>query len=57
MMIAAGLGDPAAFRPEKTGALGRTWFRCRAGVLPGNAGSVLLEWHTETRSTRTGRTS
>jgi len=48
MMIAAGLGDPAAFRPEKTGALvqdvvpvpGRESFQ-------GNAGSVLLEWHTE----------
>jgi L-asparagine oxygenase len=48
MMIATGLGDPAAFLPEKTGALvqdvvpvpGKEEFQ-------GNAGSVLLEWHTE----------
>ncbi|WP_415947326.1 TauD/TfdA family dioxygenase [Streptomyces sp. KLOTTS4A1] len=48
LMIAAGLGDPAAFRPEKTGALVQD-------VVPvpgqedfqGNAGSVLLSFHNE----------
>ncbi|MFE2373280.1 TauD/TfdA family dioxygenase [Streptomyces sp. NPDC059398] len=48
VMIAAGLGDPAAFRPEKGGALVQD-------VVPvpgqedfqGNAGSVLLTFHTE----------
>ncbi|WP_432139879.1 TauD/TfdA family dioxygenase [Streptomyces sp. bgisy154] len=48
LMVAAGLGDPAAFRPEKTGALVQD-------VVPvpgkedfqGNAGSVLLSFHTE----------
>ncbi|TSB31519.1 clavaminate synthase family protein [Streptomyces sp. NBC_01525] len=48
MMIAAGLGDPAAFRPEKSGALVQD-------VVPvpgqedfqGNAGSVLLSFHNE----------
>ncbi|WP_223839138.1 TauD/TfdA family dioxygenase [Saccharopolyspora pogona] len=48
MMIACGLGDPAAFRPEKSGALVQD-------VVPvpgqeefqGNAGSVLLEFHNE----------
>ncbi|MFE7313175.1 TauD/TfdA family dioxygenase [Streptomyces sp. NPDC057555] len=47
-MVACGLGDPAAFRPEKTGALVQD-------VVPipgmedfqGNAGSVLLTFHTE----------
>ncbi|MBC3840342.1 L-asparagine oxygenase [Streptacidiphilus sp. 4-A2] len=48
MMIAAGLGDPAAFRPEKSGALVQD-------VVPvpgqedfqGNAGSVRLGFHNE----------
>ncbi|MER7727963.1 clavaminate synthase family protein [Streptomyces sp. NPDC096323] len=48
LMIAGGLGDPAAFRPEKGGALVQD-------VVPvpgqedfqGNAGSVLLTFHTE----------
>lgn len=48
LMIAGGLGDPAAFRPEKGGALVQD-------VVPvpgqedfqGNAGSVLLSFHTE----------
>ncbi|MEW1656677.1 MULTISPECIES: clavaminate synthase family protein [unclassified Streptomyces] len=48
VLAACGLGDPAAFRPEKTGALvqdvvpvpGREEFQ-------GNAGSVLLTFHTE----------
>ncbi|MBG7698140.1 TauD/TfdA family dioxygenase [Streptomyces sp. MC1] len=48
LMVAAGLGDPAAFRPEKTGALVQD-------VVPvpgqedfqGNAGSALLSFHTE----------
>ncbi|WP_020657373.1 TauD/TfdA family dioxygenase [Amycolatopsis benzoatilytica] len=48
MLIAHGLGDPAAFRPEKTGALVQN-------VVPvpgkekfqGNAGSVRLTFHTE----------
>ncbi|WSZ43571.1 clavaminate synthase family protein [Streptomyces sp. NBC_00190] len=48
MLAACGLGDPAAFRPEKTGALvqdvvpvpGREEFQ-------GNAGSVLLTFHNE----------
>ncbi|MFJ7209122.1 TauD/TfdA family dioxygenase [Streptomyces sp. NPDC098789] len=48
MLVACGLGDPAAFRPEKTGALvqdvvpvpGREEFQ-------GNAGSVLLTFHNE----------
>ncbi|MEU3369224.1 TauD/TfdA family dioxygenase [Streptomyces sp. NPDC006660] len=48
MLAACGLGDPAAFRPEKTGALvqdvvpvpGREDFQ-------GNAGSVLLTFHNE----------
>jgi L-asparagine oxygenase len=48
MMFAAGLGDPASFRPEKSGALvqdvvpvpGKEEFQ-------GNAGSVLLSFHTE----------
>lgn len=48
LMVACGLGDPAAFLPEKTGALvqdvvpvpGREAFQ-------GNAGSVLLTFHTE----------
>lgn len=48
LMIAAGLGDPAAFRPEKSGALVQD-------VVPvpgqedfqGNAGSVLLTFHNE----------
>ncbi len=48
MMIASGLGDPIAFRPEKTGAMvqdvvpvpGKEEFQ-------GNAGSVLLAFHTE----------
>ncbi|WP_231950822.1 clavaminate synthase family protein [Allokutzneria albata] len=47
-MIASGLGDPAAFRPEKSGALvqdvvpvpGKETFQ-------GNAGSVLLSFHNE----------
>ncbi|MCX4639677.1 clavaminate synthase family protein [Streptomyces platensis] len=47
-MVACGLGDPAAFRPEKTGALvqdvvpvpGKEEFQ-------GNAGSVLLTFHNE----------
>ncbi|GAA4024658.1 clavaminate synthase family protein [Allokutzneria multivorans] len=47
-MIASGLGDPAAFLPEKTGALvqdvvpvpGKETFQ-------GNAGSVLLSFHNE----------
>ncbi len=48
LMIASGLGDPVAFRPEKSGALVQD-------VVPvpgqeefqGNAGSVLLTFHTE----------
>ncbi|QMU77960.1 L-asparagine oxygenase [Streptacidiphilus sp. PB12-B1b] len=48
VMIAAGLGDPAAFRPEKSGALVQD-------VVPvpgqeefqGNAGSVRLGFHNE----------
>ncbi|WP_330335274.1 TauD/TfdA family dioxygenase [Streptomyces sp. NBC_00536] len=48
VLAACGLGDPAAFRPEKTGALvqdvvpvpGREEFQ-------GNAGSVLLTFHNE----------
>ncbi|WP_346072792.1 clavaminate synthase family protein [Saccharopolyspora thermophila] len=48
MMVATGLGDPAAFRPEKSGALvqdvvpvpGKEEFQ-------GNAGSVLLSFHVE----------
>ncbi|MEV6608005.1 TauD/TfdA family dioxygenase [Kutzneria sp. NPDC051319] len=48
MLAACGLGDPVAFRAEKTGALvqdvvpvpGKEQFQ-------GNAGSVLLEWHNE----------
>ncbi|MFH7599310.1 TauD/TfdA family dioxygenase [Streptomyces racemochromogenes] len=48
LTVASGLGDPAAFRPEKTGALVQD-------VVPvpgqedfqGNAGSVLLSFHTE----------
>lgn len=48
MMFAVGLGDPAAFRPEKSGALvqdvvpvpGKEEFQ-------GNAGSTLLSFHTE----------
>ncbi|MEU5807516.1 MULTISPECIES: clavaminate synthase family protein [unclassified Streptomyces] len=48
LMVACGLGDPAAFRREKSGALvqdvvpvpGREEFQ-------GNAGSVLLSFHTE----------
>jgi L-asparagine oxygenase len=48
LMVAAGLGDPAAFRAEKQGALVQD-------VVPvpgqedfqGNAGSVLLTFHTE----------
>ncbi|MFI5800325.1 TauD/TfdA family dioxygenase [Streptomyces sp. NPDC051677] len=48
LMVACGLGDPAAFRQEKSGALvqdvvpvpGREAFQ-------GNAGSVLLSFHTE----------
>ncbi|WKX69496.1 clavaminate synthase family protein [Streptomyces sp. XD-27] len=48
LTVAAGLGDPAAFRPEKSGALVQD-------VVPvpgqeefqGNAGSVLLSFHTE----------
>ncbi|MCG6498015.1 clavaminate synthase family protein [Kitasatospora sp. A2-31] len=48
MLAACGLGDPAAFRPEKTGALVQD-------VVPvpgqeefqGNAGSVLLTFHNE----------
>ncbi|WP_031467213.1 TauD/TfdA family dioxygenase [Sciscionella sediminilitoris] len=48
LMFAAGLGDPAAFRPEKGGAMVQN-------VVPvpgkeefqGNAGSVLLEFHNE----------
>ncbi|MEV6602092.1 TauD/TfdA family dioxygenase [Actinoplanes sp. NPDC051346] len=48
IMVAAGLGDPAAFLPEKSGSLvqdvvpvpGKEEFQ-------GNAGSVLLEWHNE----------
>lgn len=48
MMFAAGLGDPASFRPEKSGALVQD-------VVPvpgkedfqGNAGSVLLSFHIE----------
>jgi L-asparagine oxygenase len=48
MMFACGLGDPAAFRPEKSGALvqdvvpvpGKEEFQ-------GNAGSVLLSFHNE----------
>ncbi|AHH99520.1 clavaminate synthase family protein [Kutzneria viridogrisea] len=48
MMIAAGLGDPAAFRPEKTGALVQDVVPVRGKEsFQGNAGSVLLEWHTE----------
>lgn len=48
IMVAAGLGDPTAFLPEKSGSLvqdvvpvpGKEEFQ-------GNAGSVLLEWHNE----------
>jgi len=48
LMVASGLGDPAAFRPEKSGALvqdvvpvpGKESFQ-------GNAGSVLLSFHIE----------
>ncbi|GAA4617071.1 TauD/TfdA family dioxygenase [Saccharopolyspora hordei] len=48
IMFAAGLGDPASFRPEKSGALvqdvvpvpGKEEFQ-------GNAGSALLSFHTE----------
>ncbi|MGW2182493.1 TauD/TfdA family dioxygenase [Streptomyces sp. NPDC001732] len=48
LMVASGLGDPAAYRQEKSGALvqdvvpvpGREEFQ-------GNAGSVLLSFHTE----------
>jgi L-asparagine oxygenase len=48
IMVAAGLGDPAAYLPEKSGSLVQD-------VVPvpgqeefqGNAGSVLLEWHNE----------
>ncbi|MFI6320153.1 TauD/TfdA family dioxygenase [Nonomuraea sp. NPDC050556] len=48
IMVAAGLGDPAAFLPEKSGSLvqdvvpvpGKEEFQ-------GNVGSVLLEWHNE----------
>lgn len=48
LMVASGLGDPAAFRPEKSGALVQD-------VVPvpgqesfqGNAGSVLLSFHIE----------
>ncbi|QUH02375.1 TauD/TfdA family dioxygenase [Saccharopolyspora erythraea] len=48
MMFACGLGDPASFRPEKSGALvqdvvpvpGKEEFQ-------GNAGSVLLSFHVE----------
>ncbi|KIZ17623.1 TauD/TfdA family dioxygenase [Streptomyces natalensis] len=47
-MVASGLGDPAAYRPEKTGAIVQD-----VVPVPGqedyqsNAGSVLLTFHTE----------
>ncbi|MEV4739344.1 TauD/TfdA family dioxygenase [Streptomyces sp. NPDC049555] len=46
--VACGLGDPAAFRPEKTGALVQDVIPRRGQEdFQGNAGSVLLTFHTE----------
>ncbi|AEW95044.1 MULTISPECIES: clavaminate synthase family protein [Streptomycetaceae] len=47
-MIACGLGDPAAFRPEKSGALVQDVVPVPGQeTFQGNAGSVLLTWHNE----------
>ncbi|MGK5628455.1 TauD/TfdA family dioxygenase [Streptomyces sp. URMC 123] len=46
--VACGLGDPAAFRPEKTGALVQDVIpRPGQEDFQGNAGSVRLTFHTE----------
>ncbi|MEU7584227.1 TauD/TfdA family dioxygenase [Streptomyces sp. NPDC041068] len=46
--VACGLGDPAAFRPEKTGALVQDVIpRPGQEDFQGNAGSVFLTFHTE----------
>jgi L-asparagine oxygenase len=48
MMVAAGLGDPAAFRPEKRGALVQDVVPVPgAEDVQGNPGSVELTFHTE----------
>ncbi|MER0448810.1 clavaminate synthase family protein [Streptomyces sp. Edi4] len=47
-MIACSLGDPVAFRPEKTGALVQDVVPVRGKEeFQGNAGSVLLTFHNE----------
>ncbi|MGW1894587.1 TauD/TfdA family dioxygenase [Streptomyces sp. NPDC002004] len=47
-MIACALGDPAAYRPEKTGALVQDVVPVRGREeFQGNAGSVLLTFHNE----------
>lgn len=48
MMIATGLGDPAAFHAEKSGALVQDVVPVPGHeAFQGNAGSVLLEFHNE----------
>lgn len=48
MIAAVGLGDPAAFRPEKSGALVQDVVPVPGSeTFQGNAGSVLLQWHNE----------
>ncbi|MDC0773772.1 clavaminate synthase family protein [Streptomyces sp. HD] len=48
MMIAGGLGDPAAFRPEKNGALVQNVVPVPGNEdVQGNPGSVELTFHTE----------
>jgi L-asparagine oxygenase len=48
IMVAAGLGDPAAFLPEKSGSLVQDVVPVPGQeAFQGNAGSELLEWHNE----------
>ncbi len=48
LMVASGLGDPAAFRPEKSGALVQDIVPVRGQEdSQGNTGSVPLTFHTE----------